>query len=106
MSVCKNVVLAGVRCAGGGRISWRECVKDDMDVLGLRPELAIFRDEWRGLNSGKTSTHNIQHRSIAGKNIATNTATSTNDIQRGKIQKRWKEQVEFPAKIFSTKMAL
>ena len=31
----RNVVMAGVRCAGRGRKTWRECVKDDMDELGL-----------------------------------------------------------------------
>ena len=34
---------------------WRECVKDDMDELGLHPEWAVFRDMLRGLISGKTS---------------------------------------------------
>ena len=32
MSVCRNVVMTGVRCAGRGKKTWRECVKDDMDV--------------------------------------------------------------------------
>ena len=27
--------------------TWRECVKDDMKLLGLQPEWAIFRDMWR-----------------------------------------------------------
>ena len=34
VSACRNVVVAGVRCAGRGRKTWRECVKDDMDVQG------------------------------------------------------------------------
>ena len=33
-----NVVVAGVRCAGRGRKTWYECVKDDMKVLGLHAE--------------------------------------------------------------------
>ena len=37
VSACRNVVVAGVRCAGKGRKTWRECVKDDMDELGLHP---------------------------------------------------------------------
>ena len=48
-------VMAGVRCAGRGRKTWRECVKDDMDELGLHSEWVVFRDMWRSLISGKTS---------------------------------------------------
>ena len=55
VSACRNVVVAGVRCAGRGRKTWRECVKDDMDELGLHSEWVVFRDMWRGLISGKTS---------------------------------------------------
>ena len=28
VSTCRNVVVVGVRCAGSGRKTWRECVKD------------------------------------------------------------------------------
>ena len=35
-----------------GRIGG-ECVKDDMKVLGLQPDWAIFRDMWRDLIWGK-----------------------------------------------------
>ena len=51
LSACRNVVVAGVRCAGRGRKTWRECVKDDMDELGLHSEWVyiVFRDMWRGL---------------------------------------------------------
>ena len=38
VSACRNVVVAGVRCAGRGRKTWRECVKVDTDELGLHPE--------------------------------------------------------------------
>ena len=37
------MVVAGVRCVGRGRKTWRECVKDDTDELGLLPEWAVFR---------------------------------------------------------------
>ena len=50
------MVLAGVRCAGRGRQTWYECVKDDMKVLGLHSEWAVFRDMWRGFISRKTTT--------------------------------------------------
>ena len=42
--VCRNVVLAGVGCVDRGRNTWGECVKDDMKLLRLQPEWAIFRD--------------------------------------------------------------
>ena len=44
VSACRNVELAGVRCRGRIRKTWRECVGDDMEVLGLHPEWAVFRD--------------------------------------------------------------
>ena len=35
VSACRNVVVAGVRCAVIGRKTWYECVKDDMkDIEG------------------------------------------------------------------------
>ena len=52
---CINVVVAGVKCAGRGRKTWRGCVKDDMDELGLHPEWAVFRDIRRDFISGQTS---------------------------------------------------
>ena len=55
VSACRNVVVALVRCASRGRKTWYECVKDDMKVLGLHPEWAVFRDMWRGFISGGTS---------------------------------------------------
>ena len=44
-----------MRCVGRGRKTWRECVKDDMDELGLPSEWVVFRDIWRSLISVKTS---------------------------------------------------
>ena len=55
VSTCRNVVVAGVRCAGRGRKIWYECVKDDMKELGLHAEWVVFRDMWRGFISGRTS---------------------------------------------------
>ena len=57
VSACRYVVVTGtgVRCAGRGRKTWYECVKDDMKVLGLHPEWAMFRDMWRGFISGRMS---------------------------------------------------
>ena len=56
VSACRNVVVAGVRCAGRGRKTWYEFVKDDMKALGLHPEWAVFRDMWRGFISGERLT--------------------------------------------------
>ena len=55
VSACRNVVAARVKCAGRGRKTWRECVKDDMDELGLHSEWVVLWDMWRSLISGKTS---------------------------------------------------
>ena len=55
VSACRNVVVVGVRCVGRGRKTWRECVKEDTDELGLHPEWAVFRDVWRGPISRQTS---------------------------------------------------
>ena len=52
---CRNVVVAGLRCVGRGRKTWRECVKDDMDELGLHSEWVVFRDIWRSLISSNPS---------------------------------------------------
>ena len=52
VTACRNVVVAGVRCAGRGKKTWYECVKEDMKVLG---EWAVFRDMWKGIISGGTS---------------------------------------------------
>ena len=38
VSACRNVVVAGARCVGRGRKTWRVCVNDDMDELGLHSE--------------------------------------------------------------------
>ena len=36
--------------------TWGECVKDDMKLLGLKSEWAIFRDIWRDFILGQTSS--------------------------------------------------
>ena len=47
VSACRNVMVVGLRCVGRSRKTWGECVKDDMKLLELQPEWAIFRDIWR-----------------------------------------------------------
>ena len=54
VSACRNVVVAGVRCAGRGRKTWYECVKDDMKELGLHAEWAVSVQGYvEGLHIGK-----------------------------------------------------
>ena len=56
VSACRKVKVAGARCKGRKRKTWKECVDNDMKVLlGLHPEWAVFRDMWRGFISGRTS---------------------------------------------------
>ena len=55
VSACRNVEVVGEKSRGRGRETWRECVKDDTDELGLHPEWTVFRDMWRGFKSGQTS---------------------------------------------------
>ena len=47
VSACRKVEVAGARCKGRNRKTWKECVDDDIKVLGLHPEWAVFRDVWR-----------------------------------------------------------
>ena len=58
VSACRKVEVAGVRCKRRKRKTWKECVDDDMEVLGLHPEWAVFRDMWRGFISGRMSNPN------------------------------------------------
>ena len=54
MSACRSVVVAEMRCAGRGRKTWYECVKDDdMDELGLHSEWIVFRDNVGRLHFGR-----------------------------------------------------
>ena len=51
-----------------GRKTWTECVKDDMDELGLHSEWVVFRDVWRSLISGKRLTLTERGRTERFKN--------------------------------------
>ena len=60
VSACRNVEVAGVRCRGRNGKTWRECVDNDMEVLGLQPEWAVFRDMWRrDFIKGQTSNPSL-----------------------------------------------
>ena len=44
------------RGRGRSRKTWEQCVGDDMKLLGLHSEWAIFRDVWRDLIWGEHLT--------------------------------------------------
>ena len=55
MSACRNMDVVGRNIGtGAGRLG--ENVIDDMELLGLQPEWAIFRDVWKDLIWGKRLT--------------------------------------------------
>ena len=56
VSSCRRLVVEGARGQGRSRKTWEQCVKDDMELLGLHSEWAIFRDVWRDLIWGKHLT--------------------------------------------------
>ena len=56
VSACRGLVVEGARGRGRSRKTWEQCVRDDMKLLGLHPEWAIFRDMWRDLIWGKRLT--------------------------------------------------
>ena len=56
VSACRRLVVEGMKGRGRSRKTWEQCVRDDMKLLGLHPEWAIFRDMWRDLIWGKRLT--------------------------------------------------
>ena len=56
VSACRGLVVEGMRGRGRSRKTWEQCVRDDMKLLGLHPEWAVFRDMWRDLIWGKRLT--------------------------------------------------
>ena len=56
LSACRGLVVEGARGRGRSRKTWEQCVRDDMKLLGLHPEWAIFKDMWRDLIWGKRLT--------------------------------------------------
>ena len=51
-----NFFELSTRGRGRSRKTWEQCVRDDMKLLGLHPEWAVFRDMWRDLIWGKRLT--------------------------------------------------
>ena len=56
---CRRLVVEGTRGWGRSRKTWQQCVRDDMKLLGLHPEWAVFRDMWRDLIWGQTSNPSL-----------------------------------------------
>ena len=56
VSACRELQVEGTRPRGRPRMTWNECVANDMKELGLRKEDAQDRTRWRGLISGNRPT--------------------------------------------------
>ena len=56
VSACRRLVVKGARGRSRSRKTWEQCVRDDMKLLGLHSEWAIFLDMWRDLIWGKRLT--------------------------------------------------
>ena len=56
VSACRGLVVEGARGRGRSRKTWEQCVRDDMKLLGLHSEWAIFKDMWRDFIWGKHLT--------------------------------------------------
>ena len=52
----RSLVVEGARGRGRSKKAWEQCVRDDMKLLGLHSEWAVFRDMWRDLIWGKRLT--------------------------------------------------
>ena len=48
---CRYMEVIGMKSVG--RDIWEECMKDDMKLVGLQPQWAIFSNFWRDLMLGK-----------------------------------------------------
>ena len=55
VSACRNLEVAGSRGRGRPKMTWRARLGGDMKVMGLRPEMAMDREKWRGANMGRAS---------------------------------------------------
>ena len=57
VSACRDYEVVGQKSRGRGRKTWAECVRHDLQSLGLRAEWAQDRNEWRNLIRGNRPTH-------------------------------------------------
>ena len=56
VSACRNVNVEGKGCRGRPRKTWLEYVKQDMEELNLKPEMAHNRAQWREYIHGTRPT--------------------------------------------------
>jgi hypothetical protein len=49
VKACQRLDITGKRGKGRGKKTWRECVEEDMKVLGVREQDAQGREVWRGV---------------------------------------------------------
>ena len=55
VTACRNLEVAGCRGRGMPKMTWRARLDGDMKVMGLRPEMAMDREKWRGAIMGRAS---------------------------------------------------
>ena len=67
VSACRGLVVEGTRGRGRSRKTWEQCVRDDMKLLGLHPEWAVFRYV-EGLDLGQTSNPSLAWKNGRFKN--------------------------------------
>ena len=54
VKACRGVEVVGVRGRGRGRKTWLPCVRQDMELLGLRQEWTLDLAKWRRSILGQT----------------------------------------------------
>jgi len=57
VSSCRNYEVVGQKNRGRGRKTWGECVRHDLQTLGLKAESAQDRNEWWNLIRGIRPIH-------------------------------------------------
>ena len=57
VSACRDYELVGQKSRGRGRKTWAECVKHDLQFLGLRATWADDRNERKNLINENRPTH-------------------------------------------------
>ena len=60
VSACRGLVVEEGRGRGRSRKTWEQCVKDDLKLLGLHSEWAIFRRKL--LKLGRSTSHSSSSR--------------------------------------------
>jgi hypothetical protein len=56
VSSCRNIEVVGAKSRGRGKKTWGECVRHDLDLLGLKREVALDRALWRSSIRGNRPT--------------------------------------------------